>query len=151
MAIVRRRTEGPMDLFGHFFGDWPELLHRPFMVLTPPPVGSLLRVDEYDEDGMHVIKAELPGIDPDHDVEVTMDDGVLHIAAEHHQEEKTEGKDYYRRELQYGFFRRDLPLPVGVTAADVKATYKDGILEIDVPLPTEADTKSTATKVPVTT
>ena len=151
MAIVRKRAEGPVDVFDRFFGDWPDLFHRPFMVLTPPAGGNLLRVDEYEEDGTRVIKAELPGIDPDHDVEVTMDNGVLHIAAEHRQEEKVDGKDFYRRELRYGSFRRDLPLPDGVTDADVKATYKDGILEIRVPLPKEGDTKSTVTKVPVAT
>jgi HSP20 family protein len=151
MALVRKRAEGPVDIFDRFFGDWADLSHRPFMVLTSPPVGNLLRVDEYEEDGMRVIKTELPGIDPDHDVEVTMDNGVLHISAEHRQEEKIDGKDYYRRELRYGSFRRDLPLPDGVTDADVKATYTAGILEIRVPLPKEVDTKSTATKVPVTT
>jgi HSP20 family protein len=151
MALVSKKAEGPVDIFDRFFGDWPDLFHRPFMVLTPPPAGNLLRVDEFEEDGTHVIKAELPGIDPDHDVEVTMDNGVLHIAAEHRQEEKVDGKDYYRRELRYGSLRRDLPLPEGVTDADVKATYKDGILEIRVPVSKEADTKSTATKVPVVT
>jgi HSP20 family protein len=150
MPIVRKRPEGYVDFFDRIFGDWPEILHRPFMVLTPPAVGNLLRVDEYDEDSVHVIKAELPGIDPDHDVEVTLDNGVLHIAAEHRHEEAVDGKDFYRRELQYGSFRRDLPLPDAVTAADVKANYKDGVLEIRVPLPKETDTKSAAIKVPVT-
>jgi HSP20 family protein len=151
MAIVRKRAEGPVDIFDRFFGDWPELLHRPLMVLTPPAVGNMLRVDEFQEDGMHVIKAELPGIDPEHDVEVTVDNGVLHIIAEHRQEEKVDGKDYFRRELRYGSFRRDLPLPEGVTEGDVRATYKDGMLEIRVPLPKVDDAKSAATKVPVTT
>jgi HSP20 family protein len=151
MAIVRKRADGPVDIFDRFFGDWPELLHRPLMVFTPPAMGNLLRVDEFQEDGLHVIRAELPGIDPERDVEVTVDNGVLHIVAEHHQEEKVDGKDYFRRELRYGSFRRDLPLPEGVTDADVKATYKDGMLEIRVPLPKVDDTKSVATKVPVTT
>ena len=150
-TMVRKRTPGPVDLFDHIFGMWSEHLHRPFMVLTAPTVGNLLRVDEYNEDGAHVIKAELPGIDPDHDVDVTMDNGVLHITVEHREEQEVDSKDYYRRELQYGSFRRDLPLPEGVTASDVKANYKDGILEIRMPLPQEVDTKSAATKVQVTT
>jgi len=140
-----------MDMLDRFFGDWPELFHRPLMVLTPPPGGNLLRVDEFKEDSTHVIRAELPGIDPEHDVEVTVDNGVLHIAAEHRQEEETNGKEIYRRELRYGCFRRDLTLPEGVTDGDVKAGYKDGILEIRVALPPETDTKSEAVKVPVTT
>ena len=151
MAIVRKRVDGPVDIFDRFFGDWPELLHRPLMVLTPPAAGNLLRVDEFQEDGMHVIKAELPGIDPEHDVEVTVENGVLHIVAEHRQEENVERKDYFRRELRYGSFRRDLPLPEGVTGADVSATCKDGVLEIRLPVPTPPDTKSAATKIPVTT
>jgi HSP20 family protein len=151
MALVRKRAEGSVDIFDRFFADWPEVWRRPLMVFTPPDAGNLLRVDEFQEDGTRVIKAELPGIDPEHDVEVTVDNGVLHITAEHRQEEKVEDKEYYRRELRYGSFRRDLPLPEGVTEADVKATYKDGLLEIRVPLPKEVETKSVATKVPVTT
>ena len=151
MALIKKRAEGQDDVLDRFFGDWPEWLHRPFMVLAPRLAGNMLRVDDLQEGDAHVIRAEIPGIDPERDVEVTVENGVLHIAAERRQEDTAEGKDYHRRELRYGSLRRDLALPDGVTDADIKATYKDGILEVRVPLPKEADIKSTATKVPVTT
>lgn len=90
---------------------------------------DLIKVDEYRENGTLVVRAELPGIDPDNDVELTVADGMLHIEAERRDEEKTEEIG----ELHYGSFSRSLPLPEGVTEADVTASYKDGILEIRVP------------------
>jgi HSP20 family protein len=149
MALVRKRTEAPFDVFNRFFGDWPDFRHRPFMIV--PSEGDLLRVDEYEEDNTHVVRAEIPGLDPEHDLEVTIDDGVLHIAAEHREEEKVDEKNFYRRELRYGSFRRDLRLPEGITDADVKASYKDGILEIRMPIPKPSETKPSVTKVSVTT
>lgn len=112
---------------------------------------GLIQVDEYRADGDLVIRAEMPGLDPERDVEVTVDDDILHIRAEHREEEKREGKDYYRRELRYGSFSRDLQLPAGASDSEIKATYKDGILEVHVPLPEADKAKSATKKVPVTT
>jgi HSP20 family protein len=91
----------------------------------------------------------MAGMDPGKDVEVTVSDGMLRIAAERREEEKTEEKDYYRRELRYGSFSRDLPLPDGTTESDIQASYKDGILEIRVPVAKEAAPEP-AKKIPVT-
>ena len=74
--------------------------------------------------------------------------GVLHLRAERRQEEQAETKSYRRRELRYGSFSRGIPLPEGVSDNDIKATYKDGILEVRVPLP--AETKKESRRVPVT-
>ena len=98
-------------------------------------VEDLIRVEEYREDGTLVIRADLPGIDPDKDVELTVSDGTLHIEAERREEEKREEKGYVRREVRYGSLSRSLPLPPGVTEADITATYKDGVLEIRIPEP----------------
>ena len=56
---------------------------------------------------------------------------MLYIEAERREEEKREEKGYLRRELRYG----SLPLPEGVTEADITATCKDGILGIRIPAP----------------
>lgn len=96
---------------------------------------DLIRVEEYRQDGTLVIHADLPGIDPDKDVELTVADGMLHIQAERREEEKQEGKGYVRQEVRYGSLSRSLPLPAGVTEADITATYKDGVLEIRIPEP----------------
>jgi len=97
--------------------------------------GDFIRVEEFREDGTLVIRADLPGIDPGKDVEVTVSDGMLRIEAERRTEEKREEKGYVRQELRYGSLSRSLPLPAGVTEADVSAAYKDGVLEIRIPEP----------------
>jgi HSP20 family protein len=74
---------------------------------------------------------------------------MLHIHAERREEQKTEGKGYLRHELRTGTFSRNLPLPRGVTEADIKATYKHGILEIRVPMPEAEELEPT--KIPVET
>lgn len=123
-------------VFDRMFDDWARLLpfRRPTM-LGGWTAEDVIRVDEFREDGTLVVRADLPGIDPDKDVEITVSDGMLNIHAERHAEEKKEEKGYVRQELRYGSFSRSLPLPEGVTESDVTANYKDGILEIRVPAP----------------
>ena len=148
MAIVKREEVSTyLDPFERFFAGLPTVFRWPGMVW---PAEDLVRVDEYRENGTLVIRAEMAGIDPEKDVEITVSDGMLHIGAERREEKNVEGKDYFRRELRYGSFGRDLPLPEGVAESDVKANYKDGILEIRVPLP-KGEAEKTPTKIPVTT
>ena len=94
---------------------------------------ELIRVEEFRDDGTLVIRADLPGIDPEPDVALTVSHGTLHIEAERREEEKREQKGYVRRELRYGSLSRSLPLPAGATEADITATYKDRVLEIRIP------------------
>src|SRR5579875_266469 len=124
------------DLFDRFFDDWPEIFRRP--ILLWPTERPTMNVEEFIEDGTLVVRAELPGIDPDKDVEIAIADDTLRIQAERREEEKTEGRDYVCRELRYGSFSRELPLPSGVSESDVKASYKNGVLEVRVPVPKEA-------------
>jgi HSP20 family protein len=149
MALTKREGPRALDVFDRFFGHWPEMIRRPIMV-WPEAMEDMLRVEEYRENGDLVIRAEMPGIDPDKDVELTVTDGMLHIGAERREEKKAEDKDYYRHELRYGSFSRDLPLPEGCKESDVKAAYKDGILEIRVPVPKAETKKPAAKKIPVT-
>lgn len=67
---------------------------------------------------------------------------MVHIGVERREEQKSEERDYVRRELRYGLFQRNLPLPKGSKDTEVKAKYKDGILEARIPMPkTEVQTK----------
>lgn len=97
--------------------------------------GEWLRMEEFQDGDDLVVRAELPDVDPDKDVDVTVADGVVHIHA--HREQKAEHKDResFRSEFRYGEFEREIELPKGATAKDVKATYVDGILEVRVPCP----------------
>jgi len=133
-----RRSVEPLETLDSVFDDWRRMMMpmRLRSMLFPEWLpGDFIRVDEFREDGTVVIRAELPDIDPDKDVELTVRGGMLHIRAEHREEEETEKRGYVRHELRYGTFSRSLPLPEGVTESDVTASYKDGILEIKVPNP----------------
>jgi HSP20 family protein len=118
------------------FEEWMRALPARRMQGMPweVPGEELIRVDEYREGDTQVIRAELPGIDPDKDVEITAADGMLRINAQRRVEEKTEDQGYTRHELRYGSFTRTLPMPEGATEADITASYKDGMLEIRIPV-----------------
>jgi HSP20 family protein len=104
-----------------------------------------IEVDERREGDELVIRAELPGIDPAKDVEVRMTDGMLRIHGEHRDESTSEDEAGHRTEVHFGSFTRVLPLPSGVTTDDVKAAYKDGVLEVRVPVHTGGSSNGTVT------
>jgi HSP20 family protein len=134
------------DMFDRWFSDWPRPGFWPELRRRFGEEMDLLRVEEFAEGDQVVVRAEMPGIDPDKDVQITVSDHTLHLRAERRQESKSEEKGRYRSEFQYGSFARTVPLPVGATDKDVKATYKDGILEVRIPVDRkEADAK----KVPI--
>lgn len=153
MALTRQAKTGqapvvhrPNDLFETLFTDWPTLFRRPFVVV--PEGLDTIRADEFTENGTLVVRVEIAGIDPAKDVEVSLEGDVVHVAAERNEEKETKERDYTRRELRHGVFRRDILVPTGTTEADVKASYKDGILEVRVPTTVETPPPPAA-KIPV--
>jgi len=103
-------------------------------------------VDFYEEKDDIVVKAELPGIDKNN-VEVNLTDHTLTIKGEKKKEEEVKEKNYYRSERSYGSFVRTLELPTDVHADKVKATFKNGILEVRLPKTEEAKKKEIKVKV----
>jgi len=81
-----------------------------------------------------VVRADLPGLRKE-DVEVEIEDGVLTISGERTEEQVENRDDYYRTERRYGRFHRALALPEGVTGESCEATFKDGVLEVTLPMP----------------
>ena len=77
-----------------------------------------------------MIRAELPGIDADKDVQINVRDGMLTIEGK--REEHTESDQ--RSEFFYGRFMRTLTLPSGADQKGIKAEYRDGILEVSIPM-----------------
>lgn len=146
-GLRRQDTSRYSDVFDRWLDEWPELLRRPVVLWGDRGVDPI-RVEEFNEGETRVIRAELAGIDPDKDVELSVEDDVLHIHAERREEETTKERDYVRREVRYGSFHRDVPLPRGTTVDDVKASYKDGMLEIKIPMPKNEMQRSS--KIPVT-
>lgn len=109
---------------------------------------AAIRVEEMVDGNTLVVRAELPGIDPDKDADVTVTDGVLSIKAERQEKKEHKDKDSYRSEFRYGSFVRRLPLPSGVQQGDVTASYKDGVLEVRAPLPDQGQGPA-ASKIPI--
>jgi HSP20 family protein len=148
MALIRHRQE-PGEAVSLF--DWAFPAHgwwsRFDDLFRDGEGGQMLRVEEFDQDGTLVVRAEMPGIDPDKDVEISIAGGTLSIRAERSEEEETSKRHFHRKEIRYGGFSRTLPLPRGVNETDITASYKDGILEIRVPVP-EAP-KVEAKRVPI--
>ncbi|MEV0412893.1 Hsp20/alpha crystallin family protein [Streptomyces sp. NPDC050448] len=96
-----------------------------------------------------VLRAELPGMDPEKDIRITVEGDTLTVSAEH--TESKEEKDH--SEFRYGFFRRSVRLPARIPPDGVEAAYEDGILTVRVPMRKEPEetmrsipVKRTATK-----
>lgn len=134
MSNMLERLPGWPDLFG-----WVE---TGFPGAHVPPGLHGIRIEEHTGDGTYVVRAELPGIDPGKDVEITVDEGLLTLRAE--RREQTTEK--HRTEFRYGGFARAIRLPTGAKGEEATAEYKDGVLTITVPV---AEEKGGARTVPV--
>lgn len=131
MASRRERFELPEPMRRLFEGDWEV---------------PAFRVEEFRDTWAMVVRAELPGIDAEKDLDVTVSEGTLSIRVERREEASNRAKNGYRSEFKYGTFSRDIPLPAGAGTDEVTASYRDGVLEIRVPI---QDAGSTGRKVPV--
>ncbi len=89
-------------------------------------------VDVINRGNDMVVRAEIPGMDPD-DIEVNVENGALTIKGERQHEDEQEGDTYYRVERRYGSFFRRIPLPQEVDEDRIEANYSDGVLEVVVP------------------
>jgi HSP20 family molecular chaperone IbpA len=126
--VLQRRMD---DLFRTYLGPraratfpaLPEGFRRPFVPVC----------DVFGREGDLIVHLEVPGIDPEKDVTIQVEDDVLVIRGERSTNEEVEEKDYYRMESSYGSFERRLPIPEGVKEDDIVATYADGVLEIVLP------------------
>jgi HSP20 family protein len=130
------------DFFGRRMRPWwPERwARREAMELEAPAV------DLFEDKNDIVIKAELPGMEKEN-VEVKLTDHMLTIKGEKKKEEEVKEENYYRSERSYGSFVRTLELPADVHADKVKASFKNGILEVRLPKTEEAKTKEVKVKV----
>ena len=95
-------------------------------------------IEVSERDGKLCIQADLPGMKRD-DIHVRIEDDEVIIQGERHQEQTSNQRGYYRSERSYGSFYRTIPLPEGTNADSASATFKDGVLEIqlDAPRPTQ--------------
>lgn len=113
-----------------FFPDFPDLLAAfpSFAGLHPVFDTRTMRLEDEMKDGRYEVRAEIPGVDPAKDIDITVRDGRLTIKAERSEKKDFDG----RSEFSYGSFVRSLSLPDGADDGDIKATYDKGILAISV-------------------
>ena len=90
-------------------------------------IGAAVRIEDYTEQCAYVVRAQLPGLDSEKDVEVTVEGGVLTIHAERREEA-------HRLEFRYGSLTRSVALPGGADPDKSTASYDRGILEVRVPV-----------------
>lgn len=104
------------------------------------------RVDIAETDKAFEIKAEIPEVNKE-DVKVTVHNGVLTIQGERRQEKEEKGKKFHRVERYYGSFTRSFTLPDNVDETKISASFKDGVLNIQIQKTEEAKPKSIEVKV----
>ena len=128
--------------FRAVFPDLADWLESPWT--GPPPflTGQVFRLEEAIRDDRYVVRAELPGLDPENDIEVTVEGQILTIRAERRQQDNGP----CRSEFRYGSLARAVRLPARVDAADISARYGKGVLEVSVPV---REVKQEGTRIPV--
>jgi len=127
-----------------YFNEFDRFLDRQLNWQPTNYFGFAVDVTENDEG--FVVKASLPGINPE-DVEITFEENVLTIKGETIEEEEKEEENYHIRERRSGNFGRSIRFPVDVNAEDVEATYTNGVLTLDIPKVEEVKPKRIEVKV----
>jgi HSP20 family protein len=126
----RREFDDLIERFGidrDFFGGGESAMLRPAL-------------ESYVENGKFIVRTDLPGIEAK-DVDIKVVGDLLTIKGQREEKRETKKPDYLRRELRYGAFQRAISLPAGIKAEDLKATYRDGVLELTAEMPKEATPK----------
>jgi HSP20 family protein len=138
-----RDAQRMMDqFFGRpFMPWWPERWLRTEPTEINPP-----NVDVYVERDDIVIKAELPGMEKD-DIQVNLSNHTLILTGEKTREEKIKEEDYFCSERAFGSFSRTLELPSEVQGEKVKASFKNGVLEIRLQVAEVAKARTIKVKV----
>ena len=104
------------------------------------PRGGLIRLEDHLTDTEYTVRAELPGLDPEKAIHLSVTHGFLTIRAEREEEKQTR----HHTEFRYGVFQRSVQLPESANADKIHAHYRKGILEIVMPLTAKAEPKQIA-------
>ena len=151
--LVKREMPRMLSPFSDMERMMEDFFRRPFSMFPSmwPRMGFADEelspaVDIFEQEDAVVVKAELPGMNKDN-ISVELNDGVLRIAGEKKREEKIEKKDYFRMERSVGSFERRISLPSGIETEKTKASFKDGVLEIQIPKSEDAKKKERKIKI----
>lgn len=142
---MRRWLDVEAPLFGGgLFGVNPFALMRQFaedmdrVFRQEPAAGGWTPAIEVKQaEGKMLVKADLPGMKKE-DIHVNIAEGNLTLEGERKAEKEEKREGYYRSERSYGKFFRSIPLPEGAMVDQATALFKDGVLEVAVPVPEKA-------------
>jgi len=98
------------------------------------------KIDISDSESSVDINAELPGMD-EKDVQVSLKEDILTIKGEKKNSNEKKEKDYYRVERSFGSFERSIRIPKEINADKIKASFKNGVLNISLPKSEKAKEK----------
>lgn len=107
--------------------------------------GFPLALDVAEDEEKYIVKASVPGVDPNN-IEITLSDNVLTIKGETKHEKDVDEKNYQIRERRYGSFTRSITLPAGVDAEKVEAIHEHGVLTLNLPKSEAVKPKKIAVK-----
>jgi len=130
MTDLQREVD---TVFGDFFG------RTPFRMAATEAMWSPV-VDIHEAKDSILLQVELPGVKQE-DIQVSIEDDTLTLKGERKRETEAKEDQYHRVERSYGRFERNILLPSVVDSGRVKATYRDGVLEIQLPKKEEAKPK----------
>lgn len=152
-SLLSRRRQEPLNLLRQMTSELDRMFDEPWTLLrSSTDLGApdvpiwAPKVDVVTKDNKLVTRVDLPGMKKE-DVVVEIEDGFLTLSGERKKEIKEEKDNVYREEREFGSFSRTVPLPKGVKAEDVNATFNNGVLEVTVPLP--ASPAPNGRKVPI--
>jgi len=131
LTVVRRRS--PFEGLTNWFDDmdaWCDYNSSSRSIEK----GWLPPIDIAEEEGTYLVKADLPGLKKE-DIHVELHGRYLTLRGERKSEHEEKRGHYRRVERKYGTFERRLSVPEGLTEKDIKAHYRDGVLELTIPTP----------------
>ncbi|MER7467263.1 Hsp20/alpha crystallin family protein [Streptomyces sp. NPDC097981] len=128
--------DGQMERRHSLFPDFTDWFGSDFLrfPLWRPAAGKhVIPIEVTSHGGQYVLRAELPGMDPEKDITITVEGDTLTVSAEH--TESKEEKDH--SEFRYGSFYRSVRLPARIPSDAVEAAYEDGVLTVRVAMQPE--------------
>ena len=145
MAITLWRQRSPFEGLTKWFDDIDTWVDTGFFTDMPDTMWRPA-IDIEEKDGKFMVRADLPGMKKD-DIHIELHNGYLTLRGERKSEHKEKKGGYERFERTYGSFVRTLCVPEGVTEKDIHANYKDGVLELTIPVPKVVEPKTTEIKI----
>ena len=133
MRITLYRNRNPFEGLTSWFDNIDRCFDADFFT-RPPEKNWSPSLDIQEKNGTYMVKADLPGLKKE-DIHLELGDGYLTLTGERKYEQEENEDNYRRIERTHGTFQRSLKVPEGLTEKDIKAKYRDGVLEVTIPTP----------------